>query len=133
MNKGSQNEICNPLIYYQILVRLAGIEPTTPWFVAKYSIQLSYSRVKQNHSTPCMVFGTPCKRCSAPASRICLIRRSFASENATKTGVAAVTKGDCDTVATAQYLFVVALLPRCHAAMLPLIRIAARFHPGFAC
>ena len=27
-----------------ILVRLAGIEPTTPWFVAKYSIQLSYSR-----------------------------------------------------------------------------------------
>jgi hypothetical protein len=28
----------------EILVRLAGIEPTTPWFVAKYSIQLSYSR-----------------------------------------------------------------------------------------
>ncbi len=28
-----------------MLVRLAGIEPTTPWFVAKYSIQLSYSRV----------------------------------------------------------------------------------------
>ena len=27
------------------LVRLAGIEPTTPWFVAKYSIQLSYSRI----------------------------------------------------------------------------------------
>jgi transcription elongation factor GreB len=26
-------------------VRLAGIEPTTPWFVAKYSIQLSYSRI----------------------------------------------------------------------------------------
>ena len=26
------------------LVRLAGFEPTTPWFVAKYSIQLSYSR-----------------------------------------------------------------------------------------
>ena len=26
------------------LVRLAGIEPTTPWFVAKYSIQLSYIR-----------------------------------------------------------------------------------------
>jgi transcription elongation factor GreB len=25
-------------------VRLAGFEPTTPWFVAKYSIQLSYSR-----------------------------------------------------------------------------------------
>ena len=31
----------NPLV---LLVRLAGIEPTTPWFVAKYSIQLSYSR-----------------------------------------------------------------------------------------
>jgi hypothetical protein len=30
---------------YEFLVRLAGIEPTTPWFVAKYSIQLSYSRV----------------------------------------------------------------------------------------
>ena len=27
------------------LVRLAGFEPTTPWFVAKYSIQLSYSRI----------------------------------------------------------------------------------------
>jgi hypothetical protein len=33
-----------------ILVRLAGIEPTTPWFVAKYSIQLSYSREKQDYS-----------------------------------------------------------------------------------
>jgi hypothetical protein len=31
-------------------VRLAGIEPTTPWFVAKYSIQLSYSREKQDYS-----------------------------------------------------------------------------------
>jgi hypothetical protein len=29
---------------FNTLVRLAGIEPTTPWFVAKYSIQLSYSR-----------------------------------------------------------------------------------------
>jgi hypothetical protein len=27
-----------------VLARLAGFEPTTPWFVAKYSIQLSYSR-----------------------------------------------------------------------------------------
>ena len=26
------------------MARLAGFEPTTPWFVAKYSIQLSYSR-----------------------------------------------------------------------------------------
>jgi hypothetical protein len=29
-----------------VMVRLAGFEPTTPWFVAKYSIQLSYSRVR---------------------------------------------------------------------------------------
>ena len=33
---------CKPLIK---LVRPAGFEPTTPWFVAKYSIQLSYERV----------------------------------------------------------------------------------------
>jgi hypothetical protein len=33
------------------LVRLAGIEPTTPWFVAKYSIQLSYSR-EASYSIP---------------------------------------------------------------------------------
>jgi transcription elongation factor GreB len=33
------------------LVRLAGFEPTTPWFVAKYSIQLSYSRQALNYST----------------------------------------------------------------------------------
>jgi hypothetical protein len=35
---------------YEFLVRLAGIEPTTPWFVAKYSIQLSYSRERQHYS-----------------------------------------------------------------------------------
>ena len=34
------------------LVRLAGIEPTTPWFVAKYSIQLSYSREDRDNSWP---------------------------------------------------------------------------------
>ena len=33
------------------LVRLAGIEPTTPWFVAKYSIQLSYSRAAADYSS----------------------------------------------------------------------------------
>ncbi len=33
---------------FSFLVRLAGIEPTTPWFVAKYSIQLSYSRQALN-------------------------------------------------------------------------------------
>ena len=34
----------------KVLVRLAGIEPTTPWFVAKYSIQLSYSRNSHNYA-----------------------------------------------------------------------------------
>jgi hypothetical protein len=34
-----------------IMVRLAGIEPTTPWFVAKYSIQLSYSRTGAHLNT----------------------------------------------------------------------------------
>jgi hypothetical protein len=29
------------------VARLAGFEPTTPWFVAKYSIQLSYSRTQK--------------------------------------------------------------------------------------
>ena len=33
------------------MVRLAGIEPTTPWFVAKYSIQLSYSREAADSNT----------------------------------------------------------------------------------
>lgn len=33
------------------MARLAGFEPTTPWFAAKYSIQLSYSRTqKRNYS-----------------------------------------------------------------------------------
>ena len=41
------------------MVRLAGIEPTTPWFVAKYSIQLSYSRVKRNYSTGYLWNGSP--------------------------------------------------------------------------
>ncbi len=31
-------------------MRLAGIEPTTSWFVAKYSIQLSYSRNSYNYA-----------------------------------------------------------------------------------
>ena len=37
------------------MARLAGIEPTTPWFVAKYSIQLSYSR-ERAHYTPFFKF-----------------------------------------------------------------------------
>ena len=46
------------------LVRLAGIEPTTPWFVAKYSIQLSYSREKQNYSSKFLPLGSPCREIS---------------------------------------------------------------------
>ena len=46
MKKGLH--FCKPLI---ILVRPAGIEPTTPWFVAKYSIQLSYGRIKRNYNS----------------------------------------------------------------------------------
>jgi hypothetical protein len=40
------------------MVRLAGIEPTTPWFVAKYSIQLSYSRYMENYNMPVVVLMT---------------------------------------------------------------------------
>jgi hypothetical protein len=28
-------------------VRLVGVEPTTTWFVARYSIQLSYKRISK--------------------------------------------------------------------------------------
>ena len=41
------------------MVRLAGIEPTTPWFVAKYSIQLSYSRMRQNYAMDKKNYITP--------------------------------------------------------------------------
>ncbi len=34
-----------------MLVRPAGFEPTTPWFVAKYSIQLSYGRNICNYNS----------------------------------------------------------------------------------
>jgi hypothetical protein len=50
-----------------LLVRLAGIEPTTPWFVAKYSIQLSYSRERQNYSTGIINFGSPVALLYKPA------------------------------------------------------------------
>jgi hypothetical protein len=48
--KGLKKKIFRPFVL-RILVRLAGIEPTTPWFVAKYSIQLSYSRERQDYSS----------------------------------------------------------------------------------
>ena len=59
------------------LVRLAGFEPTTPWFVAKYSIQLSYSRFKPASIT-CIqalsrlkpiIFVDCCNRCRAATRR----------------------------------------------------------------
>ena len=34
---------------FEEVARLAGFEPTTPWFVAKYSIQLSYSRTQKRN------------------------------------------------------------------------------------
>ena len=34
----------DPLLFFQ-LARPEGFEPPTPWFVAKYSIQMSYGRV----------------------------------------------------------------------------------------
>ena len=46
-NEKAHNFRCRLFLH---LVRLAGIEPTTPWFVAKYSIQLSYSRLDLNYS-----------------------------------------------------------------------------------
>jgi hypothetical protein len=46
------SKLCSRITkFFEILVRLAGIEPTTPWFVAKYSIQLSYSREAVDCST----------------------------------------------------------------------------------
>ena len=44
--QGPETEKPHPVarVRFYVLVRLAGFEPTTPWFVAKYSIQLSYSR-----------------------------------------------------------------------------------------
>ena len=43
-NKKGQRLAVLTRYLFLLLVRLAGFEPTTPWFVAKYSIQLSYSR-----------------------------------------------------------------------------------------
>ena len=62
MHKGLQTEICKPL---NLLARPAGFEPTTPWFVAKYSIQLSYGRWKdQEYSKISFI----CKKGRGPKS-----------------------------------------------------------------
>ena len=50
------------------VARLAGFEPTTPWFVAKYSIQLSYSRKTAKFSSflgvrPLSAAASPSHRC----------------------------------------------------------------------
>ena len=42
-----------------MLARLAGIEPTTPWFVAKYSIQLSYSREGAKYTIRTVIWVKP--------------------------------------------------------------------------
>ena len=47
-----------PFCLLLIMARLAGIEPTTPWFVAKYSIQLSYSREEKDYSRVLFVLGS---------------------------------------------------------------------------
>ena len=50
MQKGRSETLSN---FGPSLARQAGIEPTTPWFVARYSIQLSYWRtaVQQRERT----------------------------------------------------------------------------------
>ena len=37
-----------PALTYALRVRLAGVEPATLWFEAKYSIQMSYSRFQRH-------------------------------------------------------------------------------------
>ncbi len=59
------------LFLYELLVRLAGIEPTTPWFVAKYSIQLSYSRDERDYSSVAPNRqGRCCRRARAMAAQL---------------------------------------------------------------
>ncbi len=48
----------DPLSLLQIMARPAGIEPTTPWFVAKYSIQLSYGREEREYNTRKTLWGS---------------------------------------------------------------------------
>ena len=39
-----KSPVCRKQAFLCLLVRQAGFEPTTLWFVARYSIQLSYCR-----------------------------------------------------------------------------------------
>jgi hypothetical protein len=66
------------------LVRLAGFEPTTPWFVAKYSIQLSYSRCKPASIT-CFLKFSPLK-----ADHFCQPCQSLATDKTVTPGRASI-------------------------------------------
>src|SRR5690606_5084086 len=44
---GAHSRLSKAQTSENFLARLAGFEPTTPWFVARYSIQLSYSRPRE--------------------------------------------------------------------------------------
>ena len=48
------------------LARPAGFEPTTPWFVARYSIQLSYGREAANYSKGGPRGKTPLRNAASP-------------------------------------------------------------------
>ena len=67
------------------MARLAGFEPTTPWFVAKYSIQLSYSREALNYSNIFAAFKA--------ATRKFLHRPSKTEQMVGRVGLEPTTKG----------------------------------------
>ena len=58
-----------------MLVRLAGIEPTTPWFVAKYSIQLSYSREGAKYTTRMLIWAKLGPALSGPSGMVEVLTR----------------------------------------------------------
>ena len=70
------------------MVRLAGIEPTTPWFVAKYSIQLSYSRTAANYIKNCRVRPRFSRRAQA-IDKILLLAVHFLLHQAVNVGLEA--------------------------------------------